>query len=85
MVVLLLLMIFGFKSPLLNFKSKKVQENGDIDHTRVIDISLQKLSRLQLMGKLRSERQIVMVLDILQWALYTKSVKDYGKRIFNSY
>lgn len=73
-------MIFGF-----GFRSASVQTHAvmkttesEVDHDRLIDVSLLKLSNLQCMGKIRTERQILFVLEVLERALFSKSLKING-------
>jgi hypothetical protein len=68
-------MIFGFRSAAV---APQISNISSVDHGRLIDVSLMKLSRLQSMGKSRTERQIVFVLDVLQRALYMKAKEDCG-------
>ena len=71
-------MIFSFRS-----SSSKHQEitktANEIDHNRLIDVSLVKLSNLQCMGKSRTEKQVLFVLEVLQHALFSKALRENGK------
>lgn len=65
-------MIFGFQS---SFRSQEIVNNANhIDHDRLIEVSLMKLSSLHGMGKRRTEKNIIFVLDVLERALYSKSL-----------
>ncbi len=70
-------MIFSFRSASIK-PQETTKTTNDIDHDRLIDVSLMKLSNLQCMGKNRTERQILFVLEVLQRALYKKSLKKHG-------
>ena len=71
-------MIFGFRyqptSP-----AEHIKNISEVDHNRLIDISLMKLSNLQCIGKSRTEKQILFVLEVLQLSLYKKSLKYNGQ------
>ncbi len=75
-------MIFSFKKNKVASTKTAFSANvtNDLDYSKLIDVSLMKLSRLQEMGKARTERQILLVMDVLQWSLYYKSLNDYGQR-----
>jgi hypothetical protein len=49
------------------------------DYARFIDVSLLKLSALQRQGKSRSERHIIVVLELLQRALTGKIGLEHGE------
>lgn len=70
-------MIFSFQSSIN--KSQDDFKEGAIDYSHLIDISLIKLNNLQSMGKSRSEQHILFVLDVLQQALFLKSINDHGE------
>ena len=70
-------MIFSFRSSSIK-PQEPLNTLNDLDHNRLIDISLIKLQKLQLSGKNRSEKQIIFVLEVLQNSLFTKSLKDEG-------
>lgn len=70
-------MIFSFQSSIN--KSQDDVKEGAIDYSHLIDISLIKLNNLQSMGKSRSEQHILFVLDVLQQALFLKSINDHGE------
>lgn len=72
-------MIFGFRSSSIRPNETQQVSSDAIDFDRLIDISLMKLSFLQCMGKMRTERQIVFVLQVLQQSLYHKSLKTLGE------
>lgn len=70
-------MIFSFRS--VSIRPQEISKmTNEIDHDRLIDVSLMKLSNLQCMGKNRTERQILFVLEVLQRALFKKSLKKHG-------
>ena len=71
-------MIFGFRTSTVTPQISNANTQ-EIDHGRLIDVSLRKLSHLQSLGKNRTERQLIFVLDVLQQALYMKAQKDYGE------
>lgn len=69
-------MIFSFQSP---FRAQEIiKESNAVDHDRLIDISLIKLSNLHSMGKRRTEKHILFVLEVLQRALFSKSLSING-------
>lgn len=69
-------MIFSFQSP---FRAQEIiKESNAVDHDRLIDISLTKLSNLHSMGKRRTEKHILFVLEVLQRALFSKSLSING-------
>ena len=70
-------MIFSFQSSIV--KSQHDAKDAAIDYSHLIDISLIKLNNLQSMGKSRSEQHILFVLDVLQQALFLKSINDHGE------
>ena len=70
-------MIFGFKSSVRTQDLAK--DTNSVDHDRLIDISLVKLSNLHGMGKQRTEKHIIFVLEVLQRALYSKSLITNGE------
>ena len=71
-------MIFSFRSSSIRPQEISKAAN-EIDHDRLIDVSLMKLSNLQCMGRNRTEKQILFVLEVLQCALFTKSIKKNGQ------
>lgn len=71
-------MIFSFRSSSIRPQEESKKAN-EIDHDRLIDVSLLKLSNLQCMGRNRTERQSLFVLEVLQGALFTKSLKKNGQ------
>lgn len=70
-------MIFSFKNSIRN--QEIVKDPNSVDHDRLIDISLVKLSSLHGMGKRRAEKHILFVLEVLQRALYSKSIDTNGE------
>ena len=60
--------------------SVSITKPSELDYQRLIDVSLVKLSALQRMGTARTERQILLVMEVLQRSLYSKSLQDYGQR-----
>lgn len=72
------IMIFSFRSSTVR-PQETAKAANDVDHDRLIEVSLMKLSNLQCMGRTRTERQILFVLEVLQHALFTKSLKKNGK------
>lgn len=70
-------MIFSFQSSARN--QEIVKDPNSVDHDRLIDISLVKLSSLHGMGKRRTEKHILFVLEVLQRALYSKSIDTNGE------
>lgn len=70
-------MIFSFQSSVRN--QELIKDPDSVDHDRLIDISLVKLSSLHGMGKLRTEKHILFVLEVLQRALYSKSIDTNGE------
>lgn len=70
-------MIFGFRYG-NNSTQNPLKDSNEVDHDRLVDISLLKLSHLQSIGKARTEKQILFVLEVLQLALYKKSLKYNG-------
>ena len=70
-------MFFSFQSPFRNQETLK--DSNSVDHDRLIDISLMKLSNLHSMGKRRTEKHILFVLEVLQRALYSKSIYINGE------
>lgn len=71
-------MIFSFRSS--SIRPQEISKTpNEIDHDRLIDVSLMKLSNLQCMGRNRAEKQILFVLEVLQRALLTKSLKKNGQ------
>lgn len=79
-------MIFSFKKKNSSSNNKvatsipaKKPPQPDFDYERLIDASLIKLSALQRMGTARSERHILLAMEVLQRSLYSKSLYDYGQ------